>query len=101
MSCDGCARQVTTALNALAGVVHARIDLEQGQAIVEHLPAYSDAPTLVTALRNAGYSARVADIVDETESGPSQSGATGRCSCGRSRSLPSLGSFDLGTSTIG
>ena len=101
MSCVGCARKVTTALNALEGVVHASVDLHKDQAMVEHLPVYSDAPSLVTAVRDAGYSARVADTVDETESAPSQSAATGGCGCGCGRSRGSPRSFDLGTSTIG
>jgi hypothetical protein len=62
---------------------------------------YSDAPALVTAVRNAGYSARVADTVEDSESAPSQSGRTGGCGCGCGPSLRSQGSFDLGTSTIG
>jgi copper chaperone CopZ len=101
MSCDGCARQVTTALNGLEGVVHVSVDLRKDHAIVEHLAVYSDAPALVTAVRNAGYSARVADTVDDSASEPSQSGATGGCGCGCGPSLRSQGSFDLGTSTIG
>ena len=101
MSCVGCALKVTTALNALEGVVHASVDLQKEQAIVEHLPVYSDAPSLVAAVRNAGYSARVADTVDDTESAPSQSAATGGCGCGCGTSRRSPRSFDLGTSTIG
>lgn len=101
MSCEGCARQVVTALNALEGVVHASVDLQKNRALVEHLPAYSGAPALVTAVRNAGYSARVADTVEDTESAPPQSVATGGCGCGCGPSVRSKGSFDLGTSTIG
>jgi copper chaperone CopZ len=101
MSCDGCARQVTTALNALEGVVYASVDLQKNHAIIEHLAVYSDAPALVTAVRNAGYSARVVDTVDDSESAPSQLGATGGCGCGCGPSLRPQGSFDLGTSTIG
>ena len=99
MSCAGCAQQVTTALNALEGVVHASVDLRKDQAIVEHLPVYSDASALVTAVRNAGYAARVADAVDDTESAPST--ATNGCGCGCGPSRRSQRSFDLGTSTIG
>ena len=101
MSCDGCARKVTAALNALGGVVHVNVDLQKDRAIVEHLPVYSDAPALVTAVRNAGYSARVADTVEDTESAPPQAVATGGCGCGCGPSVRSQGSFDLGTSTIG
>ena len=101
MSCEGCGRQVVTALNALEGVVHARVDLQKDQAIVEHLAAYSDAPALVTAVHNAGYSARVVDTVHDTASPRSQSVATGGCGCGCGPSVGPQGSFDLGTSTIG
>ena len=101
MSCDGCSRQITTVLNALEGVIHVSVDLQRDQAIVEHLPVYSDAPSLVTAVRTAGYSARVADTVDDAESAPSQSAATGGCGCGCGPSRRSQRSFDLGTSTIG
>ena len=101
MSCDGCSRQITTVLNALKGVVHASVDLQRGHAIVEHLAVYSDVPALVTAVRNAGYSARVADTVDDSESERSQSGATGGCGCGCRPSRLSQRSFDLGTSPIG
>ena len=100
MSCAGCARKVTTALSALEGVVHASVDLQKGQALVEHLPAYTDAPTLAATVRDAGYSARIANTVDGTEPAPSQAGATGGCGCGCGPSR-SPGSFDLGTSTIG
>lgn len=101
MSCEGCARKVTTALNALEGVVHVGVDLQKDQAIVEHLPMHSDAPSLVAAVRNAGYSVRVTDTLDETESAPSQSAATGGCGCGCGPSRRSRRSFDVGTSTIG
>ena len=100
MSCAGCARKMTTALNALEGVVHAKVDLQTDRAIVEHLPAYTDAPTLVATVRDAGYLGRIANTVYGTEPAPSQAGATGGCSCGCGPSR-SPGSFDLGTSTIG
>ena len=101
MSCGGCARKVTTALDALEGVVHVAVDLRKAQAIVEHLPVYSGAPSLVTAVRNAGYSAHVVDTVDDIESATSQSPATGGCRCGCVQSRQAQRSFDLGTSTIG
>ena len=101
MSCGGCARTVTTALDALERVVHVAVDLRKAQAIVEHLPVYSGAPSLVTAVRNAGYPAHVVDTVDDIESATSQSPATGRCRCGCVPSRQSQRSFDLGTSTIG
>ena len=100
MSCAGCARHITTALSALDGVIHVRVDLQKNEAIVEHLPAYSEAPALVTAVRNAGYSARVADTIDDTQSASSQSGATSGCGCGCGPLVRPQGSFDLGTSTI-
>ena len=101
MSCDGCARTVTTALNALEGVINVNVDLQKDRAIVEHLPAYSDALALITAVRDAGYTARVAETVDDADSPPSQSEARGGCCCGCGPSPRSQRSFDLGTSTIG
>jgi copper chaperone CopZ len=42
MSCDACIRQVTTALSALEGVIHARADLKSNEAIVRTLkPEYA------------------------------------------------------------
>ena len=57
VSCNTCVRDVTMSLNALDGVVHVSVDLESKTAIVEHLPSYSDAATLVAAVRRAGYAA--------------------------------------------
>ena len=55
MSCEGCARQVVTALNALEGVVHASVDLQKNRALVEHLDGLSVYPTTMgeSALREA------------------------------------------------
>jgi hypothetical protein len=52
--------------------VHASVDLQKDQAIVEHLLVYADAPTLVAAVRDAGYAARIADTSDGTEPAPSR-----------------------------
>ena len=42
MSCAGCARHITTALSALDGVIHVRVDLQKNEAIVEHLDGGED-----------------------------------------------------------
>jgi copper chaperone CopZ len=80
VSCDTCVRDVTTALNALDGIVHVQVDLESNTGIVEHLPSYSDAAALVAAVRRAGYAARVERTVDKTV--PAAPLAALGCGCG-------------------
>ena len=81
MSCDACARHVTSSLSALRGVVHARVDLRRREAVVEHLPAHSDAAALVAAVQHAGYTARVGRTLEDSELVPSQPEASGGCGC--------------------
>lgn len=54
MSCDGCERNVVTALEAVPGVENAVANHEQGIATVE---GDADADLLVSAVENAGYDA--------------------------------------------
>lgn len=100
MSCEACTRHVERSLSALHGVVHARVDLQRNEAIVEHLPAYSDVAALIAAVGEAGYNARVASTVDDSESTPPRSQASS-CRCGCCASPRSQGWSELGTSTIG
>ena len=58
MSCSACVRGVAAALSRVPGV--AKADVEIGRAIVE---GTAEEPTLVAAVENAGYGARLA--VDE------------------------------------
>jgi len=99
MSCDGCARKITTVLSGLEGVVHACVDLHKDQATVEHVPLYSDANAIAAAVRAAGYRARVVDTVNGTELAPSEPAVTRGCGCGCSPA-PALDSLDVDTSTI-
>lgn len=60
MTCAACERHVLRALEGLTGVIHVAVDLDRGQAIVEHLSDYVDAQSFVAAVRDAGYEVRVA-----------------------------------------
>lgn len=61
MTCNNCARQVTTALQAVAGVQSARVDLLARRATVRWSDAeIADGQSLVQAVAAAGYSAAVA-----------------------------------------
>lgn len=70
MTCVGCARHVTTALERVDGVQTARIDYLAGRAQVELAPGLTTTPTLtsalVTAVERAGY--RAAQIMAHTPS---------------------------------
>jgi hypothetical protein len=61
----------------MTGVVHVDVDLQAGQAVVEHLPDWVDEPGLIAAIQNAGYSASAVERDVYTERHDS-----GRCCCG-------------------
>jgi copper chaperone CopZ len=61
----------------MAGVVHVDVDLQKGQAAVEHLPESLDELGLIAAIKDAGYSAAAIDRDVYTD----RDGA-GRCCCG-------------------
>lgn len=81
MSCGACVRQVTSALDRLTGVVHVNVDPRTNEASVEHLPAFVDAASLIAAIREAGYAARVVDTVDDTDT-KLVSDTKAACGCG-------------------
>jgi Cu+-exporting ATPase len=56
MTCDHCRKRVEDALNAVAGVYGAFVDLGEGVAEVDH-DATVDTEALVAAVKNAGYDA--------------------------------------------
>jgi P-type Cu+ transporter len=56
MSCASCVARVTSALAAVEGVRHARVNLATERALVEH-DAAVDPSRLVAAVRGAGYAA--------------------------------------------
>ncbi len=55
MSCGGCARRVTHALQAVEGVTKAEVSLAEKRAIVTYEPARVQPAALVAAIRDAGY----------------------------------------------
>jgi copper chaperone CopZ len=59
MSCGACVRHVTTALNAVTGVVHVDVDLPKNEAVVDHLLDRVNETEMVAAISNAGYQASV------------------------------------------
>lgn len=84
MSCGSCVRHVASALDGLTGVVHVNVDLRTNEASVEHLPAFVDAASLIAAVRDAGYAARVVDTVADTDT-TLVPDASPTCGCGCSR----------------
>jgi copper chaperone CopZ len=101
MSCDACARNVASSLSALKGVVHAHVDLQRSEAVVEHLPAYSDAAGLVAAVQDAGYTAHVGGTIDDSESAAPRSEESAGCGCCCGTRPKAAEWSNLGTSTIG
>lgn len=103
MSCGSCVRHVASALDGLVGVVHVNVDLRTNEASVEHLPAFVDAASLIAAVRDAGYAARVVDAVEDTDTTlvPDASAACGCGCCGSDSKTAGSSSSNLGTSTIG
>ena len=104
MSCGACVRHVTRALDGMTGVVHVTVDLQTNEAAVEHLPAFVDPPSLIAAVQDAGYEARVARTVDDavTTTVAEREAAACGCGCCGSASKSATGSWsNLGTSTIG
>ncbi|MEE8189309.1 MAG: copper-translocating P-type ATPase [Kiloniellales bacterium] len=57
MTCGGCVKHVTTALEAVPGVASADVNLESGRAVVAVGNGSIDAGTLIAALDEAGYKA--------------------------------------------
>ncbi len=85
MSCGGCARHVTRALDGLTGVIHVEVHLQNEEAIVEYLPNSVDETRLVEAINDAGYQASVIATASEPSEvvppPPSAVNSTG-CCCG-------------------
>jgi hypothetical protein len=96
-------RHVASALDGLIGVVHVNVDLRTNEASVEHLPAFVDAASLIAAVRDAGYAARLVDTVKDTDTPPvpDASAACGCGCCGSHATTTGSSWSNLGTSTIG
>jgi copper chaperone len=103
LSCGACVRNVTRALDGLMGVVHVNVDLRTNQASIEHLPVFVDAASLIAAVQDAGYAARVVNTVDDTDTKlmTEASPASGCGCCGSTSRTVGVSWSDLGTGTIG
>jgi copper chaperone CopZ len=60
MSCGHCARTVTEALESVAGVKKAAVDLAGGQAVVDYEESETSPVALVGAVADEGYTAEEA-----------------------------------------
>ncbi len=56
MNCGACVNHVTRALQSVAGVQSADVDLAAGEAVVQH-DANTDAARLIEAVAEAGFQA--------------------------------------------
>lgn len=75
LNCPNCARKVTTALQAVAGVHTVSVDLESRQAAVRWTAGVAgDAEALVVALKAAGHPARVLTASQPDANGPPRHG---------------------------
>ena len=57
MSCQGCVRNVTGALSAVAGVTAVEVSLERGEARVNFDPARTGVEALRAVVEDAGFDA--------------------------------------------
>ena len=60
MTCNHCQHSVQTALQGVDGVRAARVDLEQGRAVVDYDEAKTNPRELAGAVADAGYQAEEA-----------------------------------------
>ena len=60
MTCNHCQHSVQTALEGVDGVRAARVDLEQGRAVVDYDEAKTNAREIAVAVADAGYQAEEA-----------------------------------------
>lgn len=76
MSCGGCVRHVTAALQALEGVERVEVDLAGGLVRID---GSADDANLVAALAEAGYPAETLD--HRSASAARTGGCSGGCCC--------------------
>lgn len=57
MSCQGCVKNITGVLSALAGVAAAEVSLEAGEAKVAYDPQVVSRAALLGAIEDAGFDA--------------------------------------------
>ncbi|MBM3396064.1 MAG: heavy-metal-associated domain-containing protein [Betaproteobacteria bacterium] len=55
MTCQGCVRGVTGALERLSGVLRVQVTLEKGTAVVDYDPAKTELLALKAAVEAAGF----------------------------------------------
>lgn len=60
MTCDHCVAAVRNALEELPGVRSARVELENGRAVVDYDDTTASPRELTTAVADAGYQAEAA-----------------------------------------
>jgi copper chaperone len=58
MSCQGCVKNVSGVLGALAGVAKVAVTLEPAEAVVDFDPARLSRQALCAAIEEAGFDAR-------------------------------------------
>lgn len=61
MSCGGCVKTVTDALQNVKGVAEAKVDLDSGTAEVKVSGAAVDPSKMILAVKLAGFEAEVTD----------------------------------------
>jgi copper chaperone len=57
MSCGGCVKNVTGALQAVAGVAQVEVSLEEKRASIEFDPSQTTRDALMAAIEDAGFDA--------------------------------------------
>jgi copper ion binding protein len=61
MTCQSCVRHVDKALRKIDGVSEVEVHLEQGKVRVKHDPARATVPSMIAALKKAGYESSAPD----------------------------------------
>lgn len=59
LTCPSCVAKIEKALKAVPGVQEARVFFNTGRIEIQHDPAQAGPENLVSAVRSAGYEARV------------------------------------------
>ncbi len=75
MTCGGCVARVERALQSVAGVAAARVNLTTGLATIEPAATRPDRQALIEAVRDAGYDADTFRAADATITGVEQTHA--------------------------
>ncbi|NLG98921.1 MAG: heavy-metal-associated domain-containing protein [Chloroflexi bacterium] len=62
LTCPSCVAKIEKALIAVPGVAEAKVFFNTGRIEVQHDPEQADAEKLVSAIKSAGYEARVSSF---------------------------------------